>query len=333
MIYVYYMKINLIIATYGGKLYKYRDNNTKEYYLRYNLELLNCIETNITQITIMRPKINKEHDEIKDYYNFNNLKIDNIKDKIKIIDCENIGISYGQFFTGISKNRDFDYHIFIEDDYIVFENYFEKKFVDEYLLNKNDSSLLCSFIYKKKIWNIVDHATNSNEPEENINKLIFKLSQYTDNLQNLPCNIPDFSLCILNKSTVDEIFYCFQNIDNILNLFDINFNNICLHQILFGYVFKIANINIFDMIDSYMNLFYNSGSNTISLCNNENIDDFISNKNPIKRLENPLFIPLDILYPNNYYNVLRIMIQHLIDKNKFIYQFIKLQNIKKTLNY
>ena len=52
----------------------------------------------------------------------------NIKTKIKIFECENIGISYGQFFTGINKNIDFDYHIFIEDDYIVFDDYFEKKF-------------------------------------------------------------------------------------------------------------------------------------------------------------------------------------------------------------
>lgn len=327
------MKTNLIIATYGGKLDKYKNNNTKDYYLRYNLELLNSIETDITQITIMRPKINKEHNEIKDYYNFENLKIDKIKNKIKIIDCENIGISYGQFFSGISKNREFDYYIFIEDDYIVFQDHFEKKLIDEYKLNNDSQSLLCSFIYKNKFWDIFDYAKSINELEDNINILKHKLSNFTNNNINLLCNIPDFSLCILHKDAVDKIFTYYENIENILNLFDINFTNIWLHQILFGYVLKIANINIFDMRDSYMNIFFHSGSNKISLCNSENIDDFLIDNNPKKRLKNPLFIPLDILYPNNYNNILNIMIQHLINGSMFINQYNKLQNIKSLLNY
>jgi DNA-binding response OmpR family regulator len=36
----------------------------------------------------------------------------NIKDKIVICECENIGISYGQFFAGISRDTNFDYYIF-----------------------------------------------------------------------------------------------------------------------------------------------------------------------------------------------------------------------------
>ncbi len=87
------------------------------------------------------------------------------------------------------------------------------------------------------------------------------------------------------------------------------------------------------MRDSYMNIFFHSGSNKISLCNSENIDEFLYDNNPIKRLKNPLFIPLDILYPNNYNHTLNIMIYHLIDGNNFINQYNKLINIKKTLNY
>ena len=87
------MKTNLVISTYGAK---YSIINKKNY-LQYNLSLLNKINTNITQITIMKPKINKNHETYHDYYNFDNINISNIKDKIKIIECENIGISYGQF--------------------------------------------------------------------------------------------------------------------------------------------------------------------------------------------------------------------------------------------
>jgi hypothetical protein len=179
----------------------------------------------------------------------------------------------------------------------------------------------------------LEYAKSINELEENIDNLKNKLSKYTINDTNLCCNIPDFSLCILNNYSVKKIFNYFQNIDNILNLFDINFKNIWLHQILFGYILKIANINIYDTRDSYMNIFFHSGSNKISLCNSENIDEFLYDNNPIKRLKNPLFIPLDILYPNNYNNILNIMIQYLIDGTEFTNQYNKLQTIKKTLGY
>ena len=108
------MKTNLIICTYAGK-YGIMD---KKNYLKYTLSMLNKINTNITQITIMKPKVNKMHDEYLNFYNFDNIEISNIKHKIKIIECENIGISYGQFFTGISHNMDFDYHFFISYYYL-----------------------------------------------------------------------------------------------------------------------------------------------------------------------------------------------------------------------
>ena len=74
-------KINLIIATYAGKYYKFNSNNLeinkdKENYLKYNLLFINNNINNLSQITIMKPKINKEHIEIPDYYNFDNLNID-----------------------------------------------------------------------------------------------------------------------------------------------------------------------------------------------------------------------------------------------------------------
>lgn len=326
------MKINLIIATYAGKLYKYRDNETKDFYLRYNLELLNNINTNIDQITIMTPKVDKDHIVITDYYNLNGLKIDNIRNKIKFIECDNIGISYGQFFVGMYYNLDFDYHILIEDDYIIFQDNFETIFMNEYNKNNDICSLLCSFIYKQRSWNILNYLDG--ESQENINLLKNRLAQYPNDLQSiLSCKIPDFALCILNKYTVNKIFETFGNIQNIIYFFDIKFNSIWLHQILFGYVLKIAKINIYDICDSYMNIFFNSGNNTISLCNSEDINEFLNIQKSVRRLKSPLFIPLDILYPYNYNNVLLIMMKNLINETEFIQQYNKLQNIKKNLKY
>jgi hypothetical protein len=149
------MKTNLVICTYGAK---YGVMN-KENYLKLNLTLLNKINTNISQITIMKPKIDIQHFEYPDYYNFENIEISNIKNKIKIIECENIGISYGQFLTAITSEKEFDYHIFVEDDYIFFKDYFE-----EYMINelKNTNEYLCMFYFRTKKCNskrIIAHST------------------------------------------------------------------------------------------------------------------------------------------------------------------------------
>ena len=107
------IKVNLIISTYGAK-YNHED---KENYLRLNLLVLNKLNPNITTISIMKPKINNNHIAYKNYYNFDDIDLKNIRHKIDIIECYNIGISYGQFLTAIYKEQNYDYYIFIEDDY------------------------------------------------------------------------------------------------------------------------------------------------------------------------------------------------------------------------
>ena len=123
-------RINLVISTYSGRYYKFEGKNDttnleRENYLKYCLLFVNENMSNLSQITIMKPRVNSEHTEIADYYNFDNLKIEKIRDKIKIFPCENIGVSYGQFFTAIFYDTSFDYYIFIEDDYFPFANNFE----------------------------------------------------------------------------------------------------------------------------------------------------------------------------------------------------------------
>src|SRR5438445_10382939 len=116
-----YHTINYIIATYARKYEQkfqlpWSASLSLENYLLYNLSVINKLKNNLTQITIMKPKINNDHLEIKDYYNFDKIDIANIKNKIKILECENIGLSYGQFFNTVKNNNDFDYYIFVEDD-------------------------------------------------------------------------------------------------------------------------------------------------------------------------------------------------------------------------
>ena len=321
-------RINLIISSYSGIIPKYKNNKEMEFYLRYNIALLNKIKTNISQISIIKPKVDNDHIEIKDYYNFTNIDIKNIENKIKIYECENIGVSYGQFFSGISNNLDFDYHIFIEDYYIIFKDYFEIDLINTFNKNENDS-LLCAFIYKNKLWDVKKECYDENI--DNLNLLENNLILY--NAKNLICNIPDFSLCILSKFTIHKLLEKFINFKNIISFFDIKFKKNYIYQILFGYILNIANIKLYDYSSEYLNIFCDIYDNHIIMTNHQN-----KKQNEVltlinKKLNIPLFIPLDILCPNNIYYLLRlnIIINNLSDNDKteFITIYNKLTDVKK----
>lgn len=279
------MKINLIIATYSGIYNKYSSNPHKKNYLKYTLSLLNNVKTNIDQITIMKPLVNKEHFEIPDYYCFDSIDLCNISNKIKIIECENIGISYGQYFEAVSKNMDFDYHIFIEDDYVPFKDYFENDLISE--LNKcEESSLLCLFYYKNKTYNMLNYLIQHGESTECYNSLKNKLEKY--DLEKYYA-IPDFAIGIFSKETINKILSKFETFDNIKDLFNFPFYNIWVHQVLFGYLLGICDILINDLSKNYMNIFYDSLYNSISLCN---FDNYVSNWKEKPYLNEKFEIPL-----------------------------------------
>jgi glucosamine-phosphate N-acetyltransferase len=305
------MSINLIIATYAGKY----NSEVKNNLLKINLKILNSIKMNISRITIMKPKINVEHEEITGYYDFSSINIDNIRDKIVICECENIGISYGQFFAGISKDMIFDYYIFIEDDYTVFDDYFEENLINELDKNEKDS-LLCSFIYKKRFWDIINYSHKIGENIDNINILYNKLEKY--NLNNIRCTIPDFSLCILSNKTLEKILNKFVNFDNILDIFDIKFTNIWLHQILFGYILYAANIKIYDLSSNYLNIFYHTSSKKISTCNFKNyVTNWMEKPYLNEKFKLPIFIPVQIIDDNIFSSDLLEMNKYIKDENKF----------------
>ena len=300
------MSINLIIATYAGKY----NSEVKNNLLITNLKTINSVKTNISRITIMKPKIDAEHEEITGYYDFSSINIDNIRDKIVICECENIGISYGQFFAGISRDTNFDYYIFLEDDYTVFNDYFEEELIKELEKNEKDS-LLCSFIYKNRLWNIIDYAKKIGETIDNINILHNKLEQY--NFHNIRCTIPDFSLCILSKNTIQKILNKFVNFDNIFDIFNIKFTKIWLHQILFGYILYAANVKIYDLANTHLNIFYHTNAKKISICNFEKRKTLYLNH----KFKLPIFIPVQIIDDNIFADDLQQMNKYILDEDKF----------------
>jgi hypothetical protein len=237
----------------------------------------------------MKPKINKEHTEILDYYNFENIDINNIKNKIKIYECENYGISYGQFFNAIFKDSDFDYYIFIEDDYMIFLDNFDSILVNLFS-TQNNSAFLCSFINPVRR-NIFKCIIDESEPISNKNNLLKFFDKYNFNKYDIL--LPDFSLGILSNNSVQKLLTTYKSLYNLMEPYRLKFNKIWMYQILFGYTFNIAQIEIIDFNKLFLNIFYESSNSKLQLCN-------FNNNNNILTYNLPIFVPIDIYYPNNY---------------------------------
>lgn len=309
------MRINLIITTYAAS----HTTVNKQYYLRYILGLLNKIKTNITQITIMKPKINTEHTEYKDFYNFDSIDISNIESRIKIIECENIGISYGQFLNGIHLNQNFDYSIFIEDDYMCFIDYFEEYLVSEY--NKNyENSFLTLFYFKSKLHNLYNHIKNYENSEIN-KEFINRMKKYNYNIDNM-FRVPDFSLGIISKSSYQKIINTFKSIDNINYILNIKFRNYWLYQIFFGYILNLSNITVNTLQDKNLNLFYGTNNNKVVMCNFDiDIKDWDKYPYNNTKFDIPIFAPLEFFYPYNQRDIINKLLIYLKEPTKFIERY------------
>lgn len=315
------MTTNLVIATYAGK---YSIMN-KDNYLKYTLILLNKIKTNITQITIMKSRVNDDHDVISHYYNFNHIDISNIKDKIKIIECENVGISYGALFSSFKYTSEFDYHIFMEDDYVCFMDNFEKYMID----NLKIDTFLCMVSFKDKR-NIMESI---NEESDMIkDEFIDILNKYdiTKNFKDHYFYIPDFSIGSISKTTVEKIVSII-SIDIIMDLFKPKFFQLWIHQIIFGYILFLASINIDDVSDKNINLFYHTGKEVTMY--NYPKDPFNWVDHFKKPLDIPIFCPIEFFYPYNQninmFNLKKFCKNYHVFKERYY----ELNNIKRSIKY
>lgn len=315
------MKINLIIASYGGLPKKHAGNNFKKEYLKINLQCLNQINTNIDKITIMKPKINSEDTLLPNYYDFSSLNLGNIKDKIEVIQCENIGISYGQFFSAMlhSGNEYFDYTFWIEDDYIICADYFEQMLISILQSNLNYQDVhLCPFIYKNKKWDILPYARFIGETKENINILQEKLKEY--NATELSCHVPDLmQLGVFPRGVIQKIKAHFGSFENVIDFFDIPLTKIWLHQILFGYVLNLSGVQIKDTADTIMNIFYETSIDKIFLCNYpENVNTWKERAFNNELFCVPHILPLDmVVQPDKYKEDLDLMIRYVSTPESF----------------
>ena len=147
------MKINYVIASYNGKCKRTHKYPTMNDVLKYHIKKVVELTSSNIQITIMKAKSENFY---PNYYNIEDIqKTTNIP--IILIDCENFGYSGGQWLKAyeIFKNE-FDYYIFVEDDYCPNMINYEDILIDSFI-NKfpNNIGLLCSLVegdydYKSK---------------------------------------------------------------------------------------------------------------------------------------------------------------------------------------
>jgi hypothetical protein len=311
------MRTNLVIGTYAGKYSPVNKTNK----LKTTLSILNRINTNITQITIMKPRVNPEHEEDFDYYNFSSIDISNIQHKIKIIECENIGISYGQFFTAIRHNMEFDYHFFIEDDITVFMDYFENYMINELHQVPNDA-YLCLFYFRSKKTNLLNTIQNEHP---NTQRIFFdKMVQY--NLES-KFTVPDNSVGAISKQSIAKILNRFNGFDNILHIFNINFHNIWIHQVLFGWIFHESGIEIHDISEKNVNMFYHTGKE-VTMCNFDgDLHKWKERLYNNEKLDIPVFVPIEIFHPFDQTDLFLHLKKYFIDYDNFVNKYRLLNEV------
>jgi RimJ/RimL family protein N-acetyltransferase len=130
-------KVNYVITTWSGPR---REPNLS--YLKNHLINLLTLKHNLSQITIVKPIVEGCN---MSYYEIDTL-INKFNCDVKVLEkYDNMGQSYGQFFHAYETYKnEFDYYIFVEDDYMVDIDHFDKILVDEFV-NQKVNGFLCSY--------------------------------------------------------------------------------------------------------------------------------------------------------------------------------------------
>jgi hypothetical protein len=142
-------KINYVIATYNGIGKRKHTYPLPEDVLKTHLEKITSLQHSLSQITIMKAKSNNDY---KNYYNIEDL-IKTFNIPIKIIDCENYGYSMGQWLKAYELFPDFDFYLFMEDDYCGGMDHFDSILLECYNQKFTEHiGLLCSVVEGSSIY-------------------------------------------------------------------------------------------------------------------------------------------------------------------------------------
>lgn len=199
------LKINYVVATYSGVI-KSRDEK-EQYALQVNLNNLHHIlkenKTCISQVTVVCPT--PRGDAYPNYYQ--QKKWEKRIPNIVFLPYEgrNDHHSYDQWLQGYLKFPDFDYYIFIEDDYCVNTDIpnFDTKLVEIYKESFPDNiGYLCSKadVNEHRFHAIVSNGMISRESLEKFDKKTMLQELYsTTTYESYPYPQLKFSFMFLNK--------------------------------------------------------------------------------------------------------------------------------------
>ena len=142
------MRINYVIATFNGKCRRDHTCPTPNDVLRAHLVKLKSCMGALQQVTIM---VAKSQNYYHGYYDIEEITA-NFDIPVKVIHCDNYGYSAGQWLKAYEIYKDeFDYFVFIEDDYCPGMRDFDRLMIDIYGRKFPDGSgLLCSVVQGAK---------------------------------------------------------------------------------------------------------------------------------------------------------------------------------------
>ena len=140
--------INYVIATYNGMCKRKHKSPLPQNVLRCHLEKLVSLQHTLSQITIMKAESENYY---KDYYTIESI-LTKFTIPVKQIECENYGYSMGQWLKSYELHKnEFEYFLFVEDDYCPNIDNFDKLLVDSYTRKfPKNIGLLCSLVQGSK---------------------------------------------------------------------------------------------------------------------------------------------------------------------------------------
>jgi hypothetical protein len=303
------MRINYVIGSYGAKYKGTRFNGEDKFMEDYIKHILIAIEKcntkHIAQITIMKPNVNASDTVIPDYYKIDHLQIPTIRDKVKIIECENRGLSYGQYLTcmynDIQNNTLFDYYILTEDDYIPFINEFDTVLLSQYV----PGSCLCAGINRLENNQLMNWSQFSRPPM---------------NVSKITCQ--DFALMIMDQDSVRKLFNRHSYEDMIRDV-------ILDNQLMFA--LNIAESGIKTLEIDHLAVFNcNESPDMFILVNFPNNNRAVSRKYNGETFNIPVFMPIPAFFDPKISKFVDIQ-QYMNDKAGFSYRFNELHSSLRNI--
>ena len=118
-------------------------------YVSEHLKVLTDIPHHLDHVILMKAECTKDDNPYPGFYDNIEEYTSKLKCTFEEIDCPNVGVSYGQYFRAYEKYRtEFDYYIFMEEDYVPTMDHFDSVLINLYedLFSEDIGHLTCWFI-------------------------------------------------------------------------------------------------------------------------------------------------------------------------------------------